>query len=203
MMTSEGHPWKLSKTPSHCLNLVSFCRHLKQAHMARGIHGLPKVSPRPALPNPSMTPGPATPKTALLPFQGLVCSQGGQPAALSYPFGHPTLYAYAGASLYFKPQCCPPLLPSTHRHPKPAPGTGTGNRVTKSQKKRSRKELVPRSRTPGSRRQQARTGWGIQGGRRRPQATRPAGGPPQKRLEGRLGGGPPAGHRRVGLGGPG
>jgi hypothetical protein len=48
----------------------------------------------------------------------------------------------------------------------------------------------------------ARTGRGIQGGRRRPQAARPAGGPPPKPPYGRLGGGPPAGRIRVGHGGP-
>jgi hypothetical protein len=36
--------------------------------MARGIHGLPKVSPRPAMPDPSMPCRRATPETALCPF---------------------------------------------------------------------------------------------------------------------------------------
>jgi hypothetical protein len=44
--------------------------------MARGGLGLTKVLLRPAMPNPS------TP-----------CGQAGQPAAVYYPFGHPTLYA--------------------------------------------------------------------------------------------------------------
>jgi hypothetical protein len=35
-----------------------------QAGMARGIHGLPKISPRPAMPNPSKPCGQATTKTA-------------------------------------------------------------------------------------------------------------------------------------------
>jgi hypothetical protein len=38
--------------------------------MARGIHGLPKVSAGPAMPNPSTPSGRATPKTALRPFRG-------------------------------------------------------------------------------------------------------------------------------------
>jgi hypothetical protein len=38
--------------------------------MARGIHGLPKVSPRTALPNPSTPCGRATPETTLRPFLG-------------------------------------------------------------------------------------------------------------------------------------
>jgi hypothetical protein len=44
--------------------------------MARGGHGLAKVSPGTAMPDSSM------------PFGG------GQPAAVFYPFGHPRLYAY-------------------------------------------------------------------------------------------------------------
>jgi hypothetical protein len=50
---------------------------------------------------------------------------------------------------------------------------------------------------------QARMAWGNQGGRRRLQAAHPQGGPPLKRPQGRFEGGPPAGRRRVGLGGPG
>jgi hypothetical protein len=38
--------------------------------MARGGHGLPKVSPGTAMPYPSMPWGRATPETALRPFQG-------------------------------------------------------------------------------------------------------------------------------------
>jgi hypothetical protein len=37
--------------------------------MAKGIHGLPKVSSGPALPNPSTPCGRATPETALRPFR--------------------------------------------------------------------------------------------------------------------------------------
>jgi hypothetical protein len=42
--------------------------------MERGGHGLPKVSPGPALPDPS--------------------KPGGWPAVVFYPLGHPTPYAY-------------------------------------------------------------------------------------------------------------
>jgi hypothetical protein len=41
-------------------------------------HGLPEVSPGPAMPYPS----------------GAAQLQGTQPAALFYPFGHPTPYTY-------------------------------------------------------------------------------------------------------------
>jgi hypothetical protein len=45
--------------------------------MTRGDHGLPKASPRPAMPYPFTPCGQAIPETAML-----------------YPFGQPTLYAY-------------------------------------------------------------------------------------------------------------
>jgi hypothetical protein len=41
-----------------------------QARTARGIHGLPKVSPGPAMPNSFKPCGRATPETALQPFLG-------------------------------------------------------------------------------------------------------------------------------------
>jgi hypothetical protein len=53
--------------------------------MARGGHGLPKLSLGPTMPYPSMPCGRATPETALQPFQ----------VAVFYPLGHPTPYAYA------------------------------------------------------------------------------------------------------------
>jgi hypothetical protein len=46
-------------------------------------HGLSKVSPRPAMTYPSTSCGP-----------GVAHLQGGQPAAVLYPFGHPMPYAY-------------------------------------------------------------------------------------------------------------
>ena len=45
--------------------------------MARGGHGLPKVSPGPAMPDPSTPCGRATPETALRPFQGRVAHRAG------------------------------------------------------------------------------------------------------------------------------
>jgi hypothetical protein len=54
--------------------------------VARG--GLPKVSPGPAMPYHSMPCWRATPETASWPFLEW-------PAAVSYPFGHPTPYVYA------------------------------------------------------------------------------------------------------------
>jgi hypothetical protein len=47
-----------------------FGARLFQARMATGIHGLPKVSPRPAMPDPSTPCGRATPKAALRLFLG-------------------------------------------------------------------------------------------------------------------------------------
>jgi hypothetical protein len=43
---------------------------IRKTCMARGVHGLPKVSRGPAMPNPSMPCQQATPKTALQPFLG-------------------------------------------------------------------------------------------------------------------------------------
>jgi hypothetical protein len=53
--------------------------------MARGSPGLPKVSPRPNMPNPSMPCKRATPEMALQQFQG---------CPTLYLFGHPTPYGY-------------------------------------------------------------------------------------------------------------
>jgi hypothetical protein len=50
--------------------------------MARGIHGLPKVSPGLAMPNPK----------TFMAVSGVVRTQGGRPAAVFYPLGYPTLY---------------------------------------------------------------------------------------------------------------
>jgi hypothetical protein len=55
-------------------------RRLPPLHgrMGRGGHGLPKVLPGPAMPDPSTPCGRATPKTALWPFQGWpTCKVGG------------------------------------------------------------------------------------------------------------------------------
>jgi hypothetical protein len=50
--------------------------------MAKGGHGLPKVSPEPAMPNPSTPCERATPETAIF-----------------YPFEHSTPYAYGRAPI--------------------------------------------------------------------------------------------------------
>jgi hypothetical protein len=55
--------------------------------MTRGGPGLPKVSPGPAIPDPSTLRGRATPETAVWPFQG------GRPATVFYPLGNPMTYA--------------------------------------------------------------------------------------------------------------
>ena len=57
--------------------------------MARSGHGLQKVLPGTAMPNPSTTSG-----QAILdwPFEGF--QQCGRPAAIFYPLGHPIPYAY-------------------------------------------------------------------------------------------------------------
>jgi hypothetical protein len=44
--------------------------HSRQACLARGLHGLPRVSPGPALRNPSTPCRRATPETAFRPFRG-------------------------------------------------------------------------------------------------------------------------------------
>jgi hypothetical protein len=66
---------------------------LESSHgrMARGGHRLPKKSLGPAMPDPSMPRGQATPETALQPYTRF---RGAPPAAVFYPFGHPTPYAY-------------------------------------------------------------------------------------------------------------
>jgi hypothetical protein len=56
--------------------------------MARGDHGLPKVSLGLAMPYPTTHCGRAT-------VSGLAHSQGVQPAAVFYPLEHPALYAFA------------------------------------------------------------------------------------------------------------
>jgi hypothetical protein len=61
---------------------------LDQTRVARGIHGLPKVSPGPVMPDPPMPCGRATP--------GVACPQGGPPAAVFNPLGYPTPYEPAG-----------------------------------------------------------------------------------------------------------
>jgi hypothetical protein len=69
-------------------------RFLDHWRTARGGHGLPIVSPGPAMPYPSLSCRQVTTETA---FPGVACPQwgaGGLPAAIFYPFGSPTPYAY-------------------------------------------------------------------------------------------------------------
>jgi hypothetical protein len=62
--------------------------------MARGGHGLPKVSSWPAMPYSSTPCGLVTPETVVSWVSRL---QGGlRPVAVFYPFGHPTPYTYEG-----------------------------------------------------------------------------------------------------------
>ena len=69
---------------------------MKQAHMAKGIHGLPKISPVPTMPNPSMPCGRANPETALQLFWVWPAPGGeGGPAAIFYPLAYPTPYGPA------------------------------------------------------------------------------------------------------------
>jgi hypothetical protein len=59
-------------------------------HMAKVGHGLPKESRGLAMPDPSMPCRWATPEKASGPFQWWPHHR--RPAAVFYPFGHPTLY---------------------------------------------------------------------------------------------------------------
>jgi hypothetical protein len=66
-------------------------RPYKQARMARGMHRLPKVSFRPAMPDPSTPCGQATPPNDMV-ISEVACPQGGMPAAIFYLLGYPTPY---------------------------------------------------------------------------------------------------------------
>jgi hypothetical protein len=59
--------------------------------MARGGHGLAKVSPGPTKPYPSTPYRRATPETAV---SGMTRPLARRSTALFYPFGHPTPYAH-------------------------------------------------------------------------------------------------------------
>jgi hypothetical protein len=63
-----------------------FAKSEKYGRMARGGHGDPRVSLRPAMPYPT-TP---TPKTALKAVSVVACPQAGRPVAVFYPLEHPT-----------------------------------------------------------------------------------------------------------------
>jgi hypothetical protein len=57
----------------------------------------PKVSPGPAMPDPSIPSGRATPEMALLPIR-VARPQAGRPVGILYPFEDPTPYAYVAPS---------------------------------------------------------------------------------------------------------
>jgi hypothetical protein len=69
-------------------------RAKQQRCLPRGGHRIPKVSCKPTMPYPSLPYEAATLETAVLPFQGWPARKRVQPAAVFYPFGHPTPYAY-------------------------------------------------------------------------------------------------------------
>jgi hypothetical protein len=69
-----------------------------QARTGRGIHGLPKVSCGPAVPDPYTPCGRATPQTALRLF-GVARPQGGWPPAVFFPLGYPFPYGPDGKFL--------------------------------------------------------------------------------------------------------
>jgi hypothetical protein len=75
----------------------------------------------------------------------------------------------------------------------PAPSTGAAIAIGLVTKMRYIKTSVDE-------RDPRRTAWGVQGGRRQPQAALPVGGPPLKRPYSCFRGGPSAGCRKVGHG---
>jgi hypothetical protein len=87
-------------------------------HMVRGGHGLPKVSPGPAMPDPSTSCGRATPEKALRLFQGWPACRVGGLRPSSTPFGHPTPYAYDGGLLLreggLRDSCSDQFFPELH-----------------------------------------------------------------------------------------
>jgi hypothetical protein len=76
------------------------CRWRGPWAYGKGGHGLPKVSTGPTMPDPSIPCGQASPETALRPFLVEVRPQSERPAAVFYPFGHPTPYAYGWRGLF-------------------------------------------------------------------------------------------------------
>jgi hypothetical protein len=61
---------------------------LKKGRISRGIHEIPKVSPGTTIPSPSMPCGRATPKMALLSFQGRPTHRAGGLLPAYYPLGY-------------------------------------------------------------------------------------------------------------------
>jgi hypothetical protein len=69
---------------------------VRQARTRRGIHGLPKASAGPAMPDPYTPCGRATPQTAVAGVRPAAVffplGAGGQPAAVFFPLGDPFPY---------------------------------------------------------------------------------------------------------------
>jgi hypothetical protein len=89
-----GHRWGVFGIFSYFRHFCVRCPsdHEIQARMGRGIHGLPKVSPGLAMPDPSTPCGWASPQTALWPFGGWPARRADGRAAVFYPLGYPFPY---------------------------------------------------------------------------------------------------------------
>jgi hypothetical protein len=74
--------------------MMPICGDRLQGRMVRGIHRLLKVSPVPAMPDPSTPCRWATLEMAIteMAVSGVAHLQGGRPAAVFYPLGYPTPY---------------------------------------------------------------------------------------------------------------
>jgi hypothetical protein len=68
----------------------------EQARTGRDIHGIPKVSPGPAMPNPYTPCGRATPPNCLMAVWEVAHPQGERPAAVFFPLGYPYPYGPEG-----------------------------------------------------------------------------------------------------------
>jgi hypothetical protein len=66
----------------------------RQSRIVKGIHGLLKVSPGSALPDPSMPCGRATPKMALQPFKGWLACRRVACSRLLSPWTHHTVWGF-------------------------------------------------------------------------------------------------------------
>jgi hypothetical protein len=93
--TRRSRCWRRSTCSSprrHSRNKLGGLRH---GRLARGCHGLPKVSLGPAMSYPSTPCRRATPETTLRPFQREVAHpKSWRSPAIFFHLGHPTPYAY-------------------------------------------------------------------------------------------------------------
>jgi hypothetical protein len=110
----NGNPNSRNRTVNRYSENVIFT--FTHRRMARGDHGLPKVSLGPIIPDPSMPCRRATPETALQPLR---------PAAVFYPFEDSTSYGYDfyQNEIHF----VPPIL----RHRNPITFRGFERKITK------------------------------------------------------------------------